>query len=59
VTQDVQEWLNRQPKDFFLSGIRKLPDRWRKCIANQGDYVEKQQFQFRGINQFFCSIYKL
>jgi transposase len=27
--------------DFFLSGIRKLPDRWRKCIANQGDYVEK------------------
>jgi hypothetical protein len=28
-------------QDFFLSGIRKLPDRWRKCIANQGDYVEK------------------
>jgi hypothetical protein len=28
-------------KDFFLSGIRKLPDRWRKCIANRGDYVEK------------------
>jgi len=39
VTQDVQEWPHWQPKDFVLSGIRKLPDRWRKCIANQGDYV--------------------
>ena len=59
VTQDVQEWLHWQPEDFFLSGIRKLLDRWRKCIAYQGDYVKKQQFQFRRINQCFCSIYKL
>jgi len=41
VIQDVQEWLQWQPKDFFLSGICKLPDRCRKCIANQGAYVEK------------------
>ena len=41
VLQDVQEWLHGQPKVFFLNGIRKLPDRWCKCIANQGDYVEK------------------
>jgi len=41
VMQDVQEWLQRQPKDFFLNDIRKLPDQWCKCIANQGDYVEK------------------
>ena len=33
VIQDVQKWLHGQPKDFFLSGIRKLPDGWRKCIA--------------------------
>jgi len=39
--QDVQEWLHWQPKDFFLSSICKLPDHWCKCIANQGDYVEK------------------
>jgi len=57
--QDVQEWLHWQTKDFFLSGIRKLPDCWRKCITDQGDYVEKQQFQFRRINQSFYSIYKL
>jgi len=41
VIQDVQEWLQWQPKDFFLSGICKIPDCWRKCIANQGDCVEK------------------
>jgi len=34
VTQDIQGWLHWQPKGFILSGIRKLPDRWRKCIAN-------------------------
>jgi hypothetical protein len=56
VIQTVQEWLHRQTKDFFLSGISKLPDRWRKFIANKG---EKQQFQFQRINQCFCSIYKL
>jgi len=41
VIQDVQEWLHWQPKYFFLSSICKLPDCWCKCIANQGDYVEK------------------
>jgi hypothetical protein len=41
VIQDVQEWLHWQPKDFILSSIRKLPDHWRKCVTNQGNYVEK------------------
>jgi len=41
VIQTAQEWLNGKSEDFFLSGIRKLPDLWRKCIAYQGDYVEK------------------
>jgi hypothetical protein len=27
VIQDDQVWLHWQPKDFFLCGIRKLPDR--------------------------------
>jgi hypothetical protein len=39
VIQDVQEWLHWQPIDFFLSGIRTAGG--RKCIANQGQYVEK------------------
>jgi hypothetical protein len=40
VIQAVPEWLHSQPKDFFLNGIHKLLDRWRKCIAYQVDYVE-------------------
>jgi hypothetical protein len=39
----------KSKKDFFLSVIHKLPDRWRKYIANQGDYVGKQQFQIQRI----------
>ena len=41
VIEDIQEWLHWQPKDYFLSGMGKLPDRWNKCTANKGDYVEK------------------
>ena len=26
---------------FFSEGIQKLLERWNKCIAKQGDYVEK------------------
>jgi hypothetical protein len=42
VMEAVQSWLKATPKIFFfLEGIRKLVDRWTKCVANQGDYVEK------------------
>jgi len=37
----VQSWLKATPKSFLLEGIRKLVDRWTKCVAKQGDYVEK------------------
>ena len=26
---------------FFSEGIKKLVQRWKKCIEKQGDYVEK------------------
>ena len=41
VMEAVQSWLKAMPKSFFLEGIRKLVDRWTKCVAKQGDYVEK------------------
>jgi hypothetical protein len=41
VMETVQSWLKVTPKSFFLEGIRKLVDRWTKCVAKQGDYVEK------------------
>ena len=38
----VHVWLAAQPKTFFFSeGIKKLVQRWKKCIEKQGDYVEK------------------
>jgi len=31
----------KQQVELFLQGIRKLVDRWTKCVAKQGDYIEK------------------
>jgi len=41
VMEAVQSWLQATPKRFFLEAIRKLVDRWTKCVAKQGDLVEK------------------
>ena len=41
VMEAVQSWLKAMPKSFFLEGVRKLVDRWTKCVAKQGDCVEK------------------
>ena len=41
VMEAVQSWLKAMPKSFFLEGIRKLVDRWTKCVAKQWDCVEK------------------
>jgi len=41
VLEAVQSWLKATQNSFFLEGIRKLVDRWTKCVAKQGDYVEK------------------
>jgi len=41
VREAVHKLLREQPKTFFLEGIRKLVDRWTKCIEKEGDYVEK------------------
>jgi hypothetical protein len=41
IMEAVQSWLKATPKSFFLEGIRKLVDRWTKCVAKQGGCVEK------------------
>jgi len=41
VMEAMQSWLKATPKSFLLEGIRKLVDRWTKCVAKQGDYVKK------------------
>ena len=37
----VHDWLRSQPQTFFSNGIKKLTDRWAKCIEKKGDYTEK------------------
>jgi histone-lysine N-methyltransferase SETMAR len=37
----VHQWPRVQPKTFFADGIKKLVGPWKKCIAKQGDYIEK------------------
>jgi hypothetical protein len=39
--QAVHKLLHDQQKTFFVEGIRKLVDRWTKCIEKEGDYIEK------------------
>jgi histone-lysine N-methyltransferase SETMAR len=41
VQQAVQTWLREQPKSFFTEGMKKLVERYQKCIIVQGDYVRK------------------
>jgi transposase len=37
----VQSWIHKQPKTFFETGIKKLPERWHKCMTVKRDYIEK------------------
>ena len=41
VIRAVDDFLNRQEKDFLKSGIEALKHRWQKCIDTERDYVEK------------------
>ena len=40
-TEAVNEYLWDQEKAFYFDRIRKLEQRWAKCIALKGDYIEK------------------
>jgi hypothetical protein len=37
----VQSWIHKQLKPFFETRIKKLPERWHKCMTVIGDYIEK------------------
>ena len=41
VIEAVKEYLGDQENAFYFEGIRKLEQRWAKCIALMGDYIEK------------------
>ena len=41
VVQAVKQWATSAGADFYERSMQALVHRWRKCIANGGDYVEK------------------
>jgi len=41
VVRAVKQWATSVGADFYECGMQALVHRWRKCIANGGDYVEK------------------
>jgi hypothetical protein len=36
----VANWIQGQKKEFWWEGIRKLPERWAKVVASDGQYFE-------------------
>ena len=43
VVATVEEWFNGKDPDFFTSGLIALEHRWSKCIALEGNYIEKEE----------------
>ncbi|UYV65300.1 hypothetical protein LAZ67_3003870 [Cordylochernes scorpioides] len=39
VQKVVQDFFHTLPKRAYKEGIYKLPERWRRCIESQGDYI--------------------
>jgi hypothetical protein len=42
--QAVKLWATSAGANFYECGMQALIHRWRKCIANGGDCVEKSRF---------------
>ena len=42
--ENVRKWLDdrfaSKKRQFFWRSIQQLPDRWKKCIASDGQYLE-------------------
>lgn len=36
----VSHWIAEKDEEFFKRGIRKLPERWQRCITSDGEYFE-------------------
>jgi len=37
----VRKWISSKPETFFIHGMEKWIERVKKCMAINGDYVEK------------------
>ena len=36
----VSDWFALKDEQFYWRGIHKLPERWSKCVENNGQYFE-------------------
>jgi len=59
VKQAVTSWIKQRTPEFFIDGMRKLVLGWEKCIERQGDYVEKEVYQFVAKILYFTSYFRL
>ena len=41
VVDAVKKWTATARREFYQRGIQARVHRWKKCIENAGDYVEK------------------
>ena len=37
----VHKWISSQPETFLMDGMNKWIEQLKKCVAVNGDYVEK------------------
>ena len=44
----VRKWISSKPETFFINGLEKWIERVKKCMAINGDYVEKYVFSVEG-----------
>jgi hypothetical protein len=40
----LRDELRRFSKELYTTGIQRLTQRWRKCVDNEGDFVENLNF---------------
>ena len=43
----LDSWIASKDEHFYRDGIRALPERWAKVVANDGQYTEKQIRRYR------------
>ena len=36
----MSDWFALKDEQFYWRGIHKLPERWSKCVENNGQYFE-------------------
>ena len=43
LASSVNHWCKHQGEEWYAEGIKKLPERWAKCVSLRGNFVEKVQ----------------